>query len=66
MLVLHHQPPTFTVQDAERIADERYGLHVSAALFPGEHDQNFLLKSATGEEFILKIARAAEQYEILD
>ena len=66
MLSIHHQPPTFTARDAERVAYERYGLRASAALFPGEHDQNFSLKSAVGEAFILKIARAAEQYEILD
>src|SRR5579872_6244668 len=66
MLTIHHQPPAFTIQDAKRIAYERYGLRVSATLFPGEHDQNFSLKSASGEAFILKIAHAAEQYAILD
>lgn len=66
MLTIHHQPPTFTTQDAERIAGERYGLRVSATLLPGEHDQNFLLKSAEGEAFVLKIAHADEQYDMLD
>lgn len=66
MLTIHHQPPTFTTQDAARIADECYGLRVSVTLLPGEHDQNFLLKSVEGEAFVLKIAHDGEQDGMLD
>ncbi len=66
MLTLHHQPPAFTEQEASRIATDLYGIDAVAALFPGEHDQNFHLKSAAGEEFVLKIAHAGEQRDILE
>jgi Ser/Thr protein kinase RdoA (MazF antagonist) len=32
----------------------------------GEHDQNFLLRTADDERYVLKLSHAAEQREILD
>ena len=60
------QQPVFTIEDASRIALKLYGLHTSAHLLPGEYDYNFHLKTATGSEFVLKIAPATEQREKLD
>jgi 4-aminobutyrate aminotransferase-like enzyme/Ser/Thr protein kinase RdoA (MazF antagonist) len=66
MVVIKHRSPAFSVQEAENFASRLYGLHVSAHLLPGEHDQNFYLRTDTGQEFVLKIAHAQEQEEILD
>jgi 4-aminobutyrate aminotransferase-like enzyme/Ser/Thr protein kinase RdoA (MazF antagonist) len=66
MLNVDHQSPVFTPQDATRIAFELYGLHASARALPGELDHNFYLKTETGQEFVLKIAHAAQQENVLD
>src|SRR5215471_559185 len=58
------QSPKFT--DARHIASELYALNVSAHSLPGERDYNFHLKTDTGREFVLKIARAEEQRDVLD
>jgi len=60
------QPTIFTTQDASRIALELYGLHAKARTLPGERDYNFHLRTGAGQEFVLKIAPAAEQRNILD
>jgi 4-aminobutyrate aminotransferase-like enzyme/Ser/Thr protein kinase RdoA (MazF antagonist) len=66
MVVIKHHSPAFSVQEAENFASRLYGLHASARLLTGEHDQNFYLRTDTGQEFVLKIAHAQEQEEILD
>src|SRR5690348_13755232 len=66
MLSIHHSPPAFTERDAERIAHDVYGMQVEACALPGEHDRNFLLEAGDGQRFVLKIARAGEQWETLD
>ncbi|MGH7600721.1 MAG: phosphotransferase, partial [bacterium] len=66
MLRVKYQLPNFTEEDAIRFAYERYGLHVAARPLPSERDQNFYLKTETGQEFVLKIANVAESREVLD
>src|SRR5205807_1499705 len=56
----------FTIQDAERIALDCYGLQVEACPLPGERDTNFHLSESMGQEFVLKIAPVGEQRETLD
>ncbi len=56
----------FTIQDASRIALELYGLHISARPLPGECDYNFHLTTEAGSEFVLKIAPATAQRDVLD
>jgi Ser/Thr protein kinase RdoA (MazF antagonist) len=63
--ILHHAP-TFTVEEASRIAHDRYDLIGFAAELPSERDQNFLLTTHSGEKFILKIANATEQRLLLE
>ena len=58
--------PHFTVQDAERIARDAYGLDVDSKLLPSERDQNFHLATKTGELYVLKLANATERFEVLD
>ena len=63
--ILHHAP-TFTVEEASRIAHDQYNLIGIAAELPSERDQNFLLTTHSGEKFILKIANATEQRLLLE
>ena len=58
--------PRITLNDAELLAADLYGLDVSAAPLPSERDQNFALSNASGEQFVLKIANAEEQFEFLE
>ncbi len=41
-------------------------LTVSAKTLPSERDQNFLLSTASGERFVLKIANAGEERGMLE
>jgi 4-aminobutyrate aminotransferase-like enzyme/Ser/Thr protein kinase RdoA (MazF antagonist) len=67
MRAIKQQAPTFTADDAVRIAAELYGLSVAGVEpLPGEHDQNFHLTSEAGEEFMLKLSHAGEERAILD
>ena len=58
--------PAFAIDDAVRLAREFYGIESSAEPLPSERDQNFHLRQASGEQFILKIANVEEALEILD
>ena len=60
------QAPTFTIEEASKIAHDEYNLVGIAEELPSERDQNFLLKTQTGERFILKIANATEQRALLE
>ena len=63
---LNQQLSMFTIQDAQRIAFDLYGLRVEARPLAGERDFNFHVTTGTGQEFVLKIAPAGEQWETLD
>lgn len=65
MLALKFDLPVLTAGDATTIARDLYGLDAAASPLPGEKDRNFLLETATGERFVLKIANAGEPHEIL-
>ena len=58
--------PSFSAAEAVRLARELFGVECAAEPLPSERDQNFLLRTAGGEQFVLKIANAEEQREILD
>jgi len=58
--------PKFSAPDAERVAREVYGYTVIASSLPSERDQNFALDSATGEKFVLKIAKSDEERSVLE
>ncbi|HEV8383543.1 MAG TPA: aminotransferase class III-fold pyridoxal phosphate-dependent enzyme, partial [Candidatus Acidoferrales bacterium] len=58
--------PAFSADDAARIARESFGVQGALTPLPSERDQNFHLRTTSGQEFVLKIANAAEQREILD
>ena len=52
--------PTFSPEDARRLARQHYGLDVHVRALPSYSDQNFHLRAEEGGEYILKIANAAE------
>src|SRR6185295_6027559 len=52
--------PDFTLQDAERIARELYGITAKGKEFYAERDRSFYLRADDGREFVLKIVHADE------
>ena len=66
MLSVKFELPNFTLQDAARLAERSYGIHGEVRPLPSERDQNFYFRAESGEEFVLKIANAAERREVLD
>ncbi len=63
---ISHTRPHFTEHDAVCLAWEYYGLQVDVRPLPSERDQNFHLFEGSGEQFVLKIASAAETRPVLD
>ena len=53
-------PPDLSAGDAERIAEEHFGIAATAKTLVSERDQNFRLEADDGSRFVLKIANAAE------
>ena len=58
--------PTFSIQDAIQFARKFYGIQVQAKSLPSERDQNFLLQVDNGDQFVLKIANATDEYSLLE
>jgi 4-aminobutyrate aminotransferase-like enzyme/Ser/Thr protein kinase RdoA (MazF antagonist) len=54
------------LEEAVSLARQLYDLEATASSLPSERDQNFLLTTATGERFILKIANALEDLNLLE
>jgi hydroxylysine kinase len=66
MGVLEAKAPAFSAAEAEEIAARFFGVSGSARALVSERDQNFHLRSAGGEEYVLKIANPAEDPAVLD
>ena len=58
--------PRISLEQAVRLARELYSIEASAEPLPSERDQNFLLRTAAGERFVLKIANTQEDRRFLD
>jgi 4-aminobutyrate aminotransferase-like enzyme/Ser/Thr protein kinase RdoA (MazF antagonist)/murein DD-endopeptidase MepM/ murein hydrolase activator NlpD len=58
-------PPVSTAE-AARIARDLYGLMSAAHPLPGEYDDNFLLQSADGRRFVLKVMHPAREEAFID
>ncbi len=58
--------PSFCESDAVRLTFDLYGLTGSVKELTSERDQNFHIRTDSGEEFVLKIAAAAERRETLE
>ena len=65
MDVLQHAP-AFSAADAQALARRFYGIDAAATTLPSERDQNFLLRTAGGEQSVLKIANAADERALLE
>ncbi len=57
---------TVTGSEAVRLASEIFSFVVSAKSLPGEYDDNFLLTSADGREFVLKIMHPARDQSFVE
>jgi len=66
MFAVQENRPQFSAPDGERMARELYGIAGAAQELPSERDQNFHIRTAGGEEYVLKIASAADSIELLD
>jgi 4-aminobutyrate aminotransferase-like enzyme/Ser/Thr protein kinase RdoA (MazF antagonist)/murein DD-endopeptidase MepM/ murein hydrolase activator NlpD len=58
--------PNFSLQEAEKLAEERFGIAGRCENLPSERDRNFRLKTENSGDFVLKIANALESFEVLD
>ena len=58
--------PAFGVPAAEETARQLFGLAGTLREMPSERDQNFLITTARGDRFVLKISHADELPEIID
>jgi 4-aminobutyrate aminotransferase-like enzyme/aminoglycoside phosphotransferase (APT) family kinase protein len=63
--VLEATPPTFTAEEAERIAAKLYGLRGTASALGSERDQAFLLEDGRAGG-VLKISNGSEDAAVLD
>jgi 4-aminobutyrate aminotransferase-like enzyme/Ser/Thr protein kinase RdoA (MazF antagonist) len=58
-------PPSFSADAAAEIARTHFGIAAAASALPSERDQNFLLRTDAGEKYVLKIAQAGENPDLL-
>ena len=63
---LEAPPPTFSPDEAERIAAERFGIRGTADPLNSERDQNVRITTAGGEGYVLKISNPAEDPGFVD
>ena len=59
-------PAVVTIEAAERIAAELYGISACATALPGEYDNNFWLKTNDGPGFVLKIMHPSRESALID
>jgi len=66
LAVIAEDAPTFSDAEAISILKERYGLDATVSTLVSERDQNFRVRTASGEQYVLKIANTAEAPEVTD
>lgn len=59
-LVMKTSPPEIRKAAAEKLLHDQYGIDGILDSLASEHDQNFRVRSASGESFVLKIVNSAE------
>jgi Ser/Thr protein kinase RdoA (MazF antagonist) len=64
--LLTTDPPELSAADAAELLREHYGLEGTLTLQYSERDQNFLVRTNSGAEHVLKIANSAEVAAITD
>ena len=66
MPTIKYDQPSFSGDEAVAEARRIYSLETAAKPLPSERDQNFLLTTASGERFVLKISNAVDDPQVLD
>ena len=66
MMSMITQSPNLSCDQACKIAQDWYGLMVTAEVLPSERDQNFKLCGEDGRAFVLKIANGEEDRSFLE
>ena len=65
MNVLQHAPALTDVEAAD-LGLRLFGIETTAAPLPSERDQNFMLTTAAGDRFVLKIANSTDSRGLLE
>ncbi|MGH2595550.1 MAG: aminotransferase class III-fold pyridoxal phosphate-dependent enzyme [Actinomycetota bacterium] len=63
---LEAPPPIFSLEDAERIAAEIFGITGTASSLVSERDQNVKIMASDGRGFVLKIGNPADDPGVID
>ena len=58
--------PRLTPQEAAQVARALYGLEAAVSELPSERDQNFLLRVASGEQYVLKVVNPGAERPVLE
>ncbi len=58
--------PRLTLDAAVDITRRHFGISATAATLPSERDQNFLMETAAGARYVLKVANASEDRAVLE
>ncbi|MCK5610207.1 aminotransferase class III-fold pyridoxal phosphate-dependent enzyme [Candidatus Pacearchaeota archaeon] len=58
--------PKFNQEESLRIVENLYHLEGTIKELPSERDQNYLVKTTTGDNFVLKIAASSEKRKTLE
>jgi 4-aminobutyrate aminotransferase-like enzyme/Ser/Thr protein kinase RdoA (MazF antagonist) len=64
--ILETQAPGFTRERVKEIATKLFGLTGDLSSLSSERDQNFHIKTAQGNPFVIKIANSAEDPAVID
>ena len=64
--ILETQSPDFSIEKVNDIANMLYGLTGKLSPLDSERDQNFSIRTETGDQFIIKIANSAEDPAVID
>jgi len=65
MHLLDHSPRIDSATAVE-FAEKEYGIRAAASTLPSERDQNFLLNTEAGEQFVLKVSNSLEDPMLLE
>lgn len=66
LIALKTAPPPVAAADAERLAQELYGIAAQARALPGERDSNFRLTAADARSYVLKVVDPAADAATID
>ena len=64
--LLESPSPSFTEEQVLSFADQRYGLTGELSPMDSERDQNFRIRTETGDLYVIKIANSAEDPAVID